>query len=379
MKIIQISSVSHSLLMKDYEKDIINDWYSQVANQIKKRYPKLDVECWTIERKYKKKYEKYHNKIKYRIFPTNFSIRHSLEISLNMIKALKEEIRSNDKVIVHFHEYHMLQVYLTLLLIKSKNIKFIAQHHGGRSPFSNLIKYPRFFILSPIIGVMEFLEKLLFKKIEVFYALSDKEIKYLKRTAPKSKISFQTMGIDESYFEKKDKIIARKKLNLKENKKYGLFLGRIKTTKGIRELLDAVKGEKIELLLIGDGVDTDKYKEYVKENNLDNVHFLGQKFGEEKKLYLSACDFLILPSYTEGAPVVLMEAIAKNLPVIATDVGGISKMIKDGREGIIIPVKSSEAIKQAIRKIKPKKDIRKYANVYKWDNIIKNTIEDYGN
>jgi glycosyltransferase involved in cell wall biosynthesis len=75
--------------------------------------------------------------------------------------------------------------------------------------------------------------------------------------------------------------------------------------------MSAFSYQKVELLIIGEGVDFKKYKRYVNENNIKNVKFLGPKYGEEKKLFLSACDCLILPSHTEGAPVVLMEAIAK--------------------------------------------------------------------
>ena len=76
-----------------------------------------------------------------------------------------------------------------------------------------------------------------------------------------------------------------------------------------------------------------------------------------------------------------MEAIAKNLPVIATDVGGVKKMIKNGREGIIIKPKSSEGIIRAIKEILKwkNKNIRKYAERYKWEKIAKETIKEYGN
>lgn len=246
---------------------------------------------------------------------------------------------------------------------------------------NNLFKYKKLLIFLPAIFLMQFAENLLFKKVGIFYALTDEEINYLKKKNS-GKIKFQTMGISDEYFKKQEKIEIRKKLNLDNNKKYGIYLGRIKTTKGIKELLDAVKALKdrnFELLLIGGGVDSEKYKDYANKNKIENAKFLGNIYGNKKRDYLSAGDFLILPSYTEGAPVVLMEAIAENLPVIATNVGGIRKMIENYREGIIINPQSKEEIINAIKEILKwkNKNIRKYAEKYRWEKIIKNTMEDY--
>ena len=384
IKVIQISSASHSFSMKDYQKDIFVSWYARLAYQLKKFYPKIEVECWTPEKKYKEEEIKEKQRIKFRIFPTNFSVRHGMEVSFFMLKALKEEIKKakkeNKKLILHLHEYHSWQIYLILFFLKkTKNIKIIAQNHGGRSPFKNLQKYKRLFLVLPIIILMQFFENLLLKRINIFYALSDEEIDYLMGKT-NSEIKFQTMGLSNRYFKKINKKNARTKLKLNKNKKYALYIGRLTKTKGIGELLDAMKKLKdVELLLMGEGQGYELYKNYAMQNKIKNVTFLGLIYGDEKLLYLDACDCLILPSYTEGAPVVLMEAIAKNLPVISTDVGGVKKMIADGREGIIIKPRSTKEIEIAVKKILKwkKKDIKKYANKYKWERIIKETVEDY--
>lgn len=384
IKVIQVNSSSSSLSTKHYEKDIFNGWYAQVAYQLKKAKKDLEIECWTPEKEYKKEQMKYNRGIKFRIFPSTLTIRNGMEISLKMIKTLKREIkkakRLNYKLIIHFHEYHSWQVYLSLLNIKKdKNIKLIAQHHGGRSPLNNLIKYKRLILFLPAIILMQFSEYFLFKKINKFYALGKNEEKYLRNLAPKSEIVFQTMGIEDIYFKNINKSLARKKLGLKGNKKYVLYLGRIKSTKGIDELLRAMPSIDAELNLVGEGPDYEKNKKYILKNKIKNINFIGSKYGNEKILYLAASDCLILPSYTEGAPVVLMEAIAQNLPVVATNVGGIPEMIETNREGIIIKPKSISEIINSLKKILSwkKKDIRKYAEKYKWKNIIENTLKDY--
>ncbi|MFH1307831.1 MAG: glycosyltransferase family 4 protein [archaeon] len=382
-KIIQISSSSHSFAMENYEQDIFRGWYAQVAYQLKKFYPKIEVECWTPERKYKKEKTRNYENIKFRIFPSTFSLRHGMDISIQMIKALKKEIIKakieKKKLILHIHEYHSWQAYL-ILFLKKNGFKIIAQHHGGRSPFKNLGKFKKLFFFLPAILIMQAIENNFLRKVEVFYALSNEEISYLKRTAPNSKIKFQTMGIDDEFFKKGDKIKARKKLGFEKNKKYVLYIGRISKNKGVLELVEAMKslGESVNLLLIGEG-SIERYKKFTEENNIKNIRFVGAVYGKEKFLYFDACDVFVLPSYTEGAPVTLMEAIAKNLKVIATNVGGVSKMMENGREGLIISPKSSKDIEKALKEVLiwKKKDIRKNSERYKWDKIIRDTFDDY--
>lgn len=389
MKIIQISSASSSYSVEDYEKDFFLAWYARVGFEIKNNSKDLNVECWTIEKKYKEERILEKDKIKFRVFPTNISLRHGMEISFSLLKAIKEEIKKakkeDKKLILHLHEYHSWIVYFILFFIKKENnLKIIAQHHGGRSPIANLKKYKKLLLFFPIIWFMQLCENSLFKKVEVFYALSNEEISYLKEISQKSEVKFQTMGIGSEYFKSINKNDVKKRLNLNKEKKYILYIGRITPAKGITELLNAMKQiqeENMELLLIGGGKEKDvqMYKKYTNEKRINNARFIGQIYGKEKLDYLSAVDCLILPSYTEGAPVVLMEAMAKNLPVIATNVGGIPIMIKNGREGIIIKPQSSKEIVEAIKKILTwkNKGIKKSSEKYRWEEIIKETLRDY--
>jgi glycosyltransferase involved in cell wall biosynthesis len=267
-------------------------------------------------------------------------------------------------------------------LFKDENI--IVQHHGGSWPLKHLKQKNRYKKFFPLFLLAQFWETLVLKNINCFFLLSEDEMNYLKKVAPNSKVRFQTMGVEEIYFEKIDKKIARKKLDLSQKKKIILFLGRTTEAKGLRYLIDAMKklkGTVTELKIGGFGKEQKKFEDYVKSEKIDNVEFLGGIFGEKKMLYLSSADVLVLPSLKEGAPVVIMEALAKNVPVVATDVGGVSLMIKNGREGIIIKTKSPEEIVRGIKEILSwkKKDVKKYADKYKWKKIIDDTIKDYKN
>src|SRR3989344_6724081 len=115
IKVIQISHESHSYFDKNEEnlkKLIISDWYALTAMQLKKYYPKIEVECWTPEKIYKKEKTFIKNNVKFRIFPTTFSLAYALDFSMPMLRALKKEAEkakeNNTELIIHLHEYHNL-------------------------------------------------------------------------------------------------------------------------------------------------------------------------------------------------------------------------------------------------------------------------------
>jgi glycosyltransferase involved in cell wall biosynthesis len=386
IKIIMFAHASHSYFLGESNRkleDIIkNDWFAQVARQIKKFYPKIDVECWNCEKTFKKETEFEDNNIKYKIFPTTLSPMYALDVSWPLIKALKKEIKNNTKngikTIIHMHEHHNLQGLLIATLFNKT--KIISQHHGGSWPFKHLKQTKRYKLAFPLFLIGQIWENIVLRNIDCFFALSEDEINYIKDMAPKSQIKFQTLGIEEEYFKKMDKRTARKNLGIPLNKKMIIYIGRINEIKGIRYLIDAMEElEDVDLKIIGFSQDLDFFRNYAMEKGLKNIEFTGGVFGEKKLLYLSAADALILPSSKEGAPVTIMEALARNLPVVATKVGGIPLMIDNEKNGLLIKPKNKEEIVLGVRRILDwkSKDFKEYANRYKWKNIIEETVKEY--
>ncbi len=385
IKAILISHASVSVYMKGQKtlkQMILDDWYSLTAQQIKKFYPEIEVECWTPEKAYKKQKGFKEKRIKYRQFPTTFSPIYGLDFSIQMLKEMKKEMKKakkeNYKLIFHLHEYHNLHGIAIAGLFKRENI--IAQHHGGSWPVKHVKENKKYRFFFPCFLVGQIMENKVLKNIKCFYALSEQEIEYLKKRAPNSKIKFQTMGIEDYYFESLAKKKARKKSGWPQNKKIILFLGRLIPVKGIEYLLDAMENLKdLELKVIGWGDEEQEYKNYAKSKGLKNVEFLGSFFHKEKLPYLSASDIFVLPSSKEGASVSVMEAMARNLPTVTTDIGGMPLMVEDGKEGIVIRQKNSEDIVKAVREILKwkKKNVKKSAEKYRWKKIIEETVKDY--
>jgi len=130
-----------------------------------------------------------------------------------------------------------------------------------------------------------------------------------------------------------------------------LFVGRLDSAKGIFELIDAVKvlkekGLKFELRIVGDGPELEHAK--VKVNQLDltaNVHFYGaiMDMNRLKQIYIES-DIYILPSYHEGFPRTIYEAMMFGTPIITTFVGGIPFLMKDNENCFRIAPESVESI-----------------------------------
>jgi glycosyltransferase involved in cell wall biosynthesis len=136
------------------------------------------------------------------------------------------------------------------------------------------------------------------------------------------------------------------------------FAGRLVREKGIFELLEASRdliksGLNIQLLIVGGSLSSDhdanpaQFKARISELELqDRVTVTG--LVSDIAPYLAIMDVFCLPSYREGMPVSLLEAMASGLPCVATDIRGCREEIEDGISGLLIPREDSAALSKAI-------------------------------
>lgn len=135
-----------------------------------------------------------------------------------------------------------------------------------------------------------------------------------------------------------------------------LFLGRLGNRKGIYTLLEAIallknKFPKIVLRCGGDG-ELEKVKQYAKKLGISkNVLLLGWVSGEDKRQLLMQSTAYVLPSFKEGLPMGILEAMSAGLPVVSTTIGGIPDAIEDGVEGCLVEPGEPAALAEAIRKL----------------------------
>lgn len=133
----------------------------------------------------------------------------------------------------------------------------------------------------------------------------------------------------------------------------GLFLGVIGERKGVFDLLPAMaaagpKAPSLHLMVCGNG---DVARAQVEAERLrisDRVSLPGWVTGDRKVSMLTRANFYVLPSHNEGLPMSLLEAMAQGLPVIATRVGGIPELVRDGIDGILIDAGDRDALASAL-------------------------------
>lgn len=133
-----------------------------------------------------------------------------------------------------------------------------------------------------------------------------------------------------------------------------LFLGRLCKEKGVGELIDAVAElrksyPELQLYLGGSWVDED-LKEKADSHGAW-IHKLGWIDKEKKEKYLKECNIFVLPSYFEGQSVALLEGMVYGCACVASDVGGIPQMLIHEKTGLLVPVKDTKGIKDAIGKL----------------------------
>ncbi len=149
---------------------------------------------------------------------------------------------------------------------------------------------------------------------------------------------------------------VRAELGIGAERCVGLLAARIDHLKGHEVLLDAhallkQRGVSLTLLFAGDGKERSAREARAAELRLtpDDVRFLG--FRSDIPDLLAASDIFVLPSFSEGLPLSVLEGMAQSLPIVATTVGGIPEVVTHELEGLLVLLKDAEALADALARI----------------------------
>jgi len=159
------------------------------------------------------------------------------------------------------------------------------------------------------------------------------------------------------------------KKELRERKNLVGYIGRLEEEKGVMNFFEAIplileKQDNLEFFLGGYGPLYDRIKERLRSNNLSRkVELMGWIPHDKVANYLNELKLLVLPSYSEGLPTIVLEAMACGTPVLATPVGGIPDVIKDGETGFIMENNSPKCFAENIVRVLECPDL---------DNVTKN-------
>lgn len=201
------------------------------------------------------------------------------------------------------------------------------------------------------------------------------------RLAPRKKLKVigkgSSNGIDTSYFSK-DEVEETKVSSLRESLKIKssdfifCFVGRLVGDKGVNELVHAfceVQDEipDAKLLLVGPyETDLDPLEKITQKRINTNPNIMTTGFQADIRPYLVLSDTFVFPSYREGFPNVVLQAIAMEVPCIVSDINGCNEIIREGETGAIIPPKQTQPlIDKMVLFYHEKKVVQKFINTAK--------------
>ena len=223
----------------------------------------------------------------------------------------------------------------------SNKVKKIALIH-------NLIPHePRFFD--------SFFTRLYLNQQEAFVVLSEKVKNDLLKFKPNAKVLQLFHPLYNHFGEKIDKQIARDKYGISSQKKVLLFFGLIRDYKGLDVLLNALKELDDSYLLIIAGEcygGFEKYQSIIDANNLEKKikHLDSFVSDDEVKYLFSVADICVLPYRNGTQSGVTATAIHFDLPIVSTNVGGLSEYVNDGITGFLVEPENHQKLTIAIKK-----------------------------
>lgn len=195
-----------------------------------------------------------------------------------------------------------------------------------------------------------------YNKCSCFVALSENAMEQLSKIVPEKKIT-----VIENFAVLNQKAISAREH--KDNDYKVIFLGFVTEKKGCYDIPDIFrivrqKLPSIRFIIAGVG-DVDRIKELIGKNWKDNFDFPGWVTGAEKDRLLKESDLFFLPSYSEGMPMSILDAMGYGMPIISTTVGGVTKIVHEGENGFVFEPGDKAGMAKAIVKILSNEDMLK--------------------
>ena len=306
-------------------------------------------------------------------------LKNDVKAILKVRKILKQ-IKPN---IVYLHSSKAGAIGRIALALNFKT-KILYNAHGWyfNAQISN-IKKKIFVVIEKILAVKT-------NKI-INISKSEHESALKHKIAPEKKMCVIENGIDFTKFENNDKYReeTRKKYHVKNDEIVIGVVGRLTEQKDPLTMIKAFElvhkeNRNVRLMYVGSGNLEEDVKQYAKEKNiLDKIIITG--WVDDVEQYIPAFDIAVLPSKWEGFGLVLIEYMACDKPIIATNVGGISDIIENFKNGILCSVQDYKTIGETIIKLIKNENLKKqiiyqnkvYREKYNIQNVINNHIKIY--
>ena len=280
----------------------------------------------------------------------------------SMKKVLKKHTKNVD--IVHAHWL----IPQGIIQAGIKNTPYIVTGHGGDVTSLNYW---------PIKGM----KKKTLERAKYITTVSDALENYIQVMYPNEKTRVVPMGCDTSSFRPDNR---KENLFGQEGKKAVLFVGRLAEKKGVTFLIEAMRQvDNAILYIVGKGDLEEQLKQQAKELG-EKVVFVGPKTHDELPEIYASADVFVAPSVTarngdkEGFGLVIIEAMASGVPVVASNSGGISDIIKPGVNGLLCEEKAVNELSDAINKVLTDRDLAERLRKEGYKTAKQNSYEEVG-
>lgn len=274
-------------------------------------------------------------------------INAGIRVTIDVIRAIKHTIRIHNPNVIHLTSsasLALLKDYFILRAAKKFKIPVIIHWRFGRIPELMIKKNWEWYLLTLVI-----------RKSAFSVVIDNPSYKALL------KAGFLNVDYVANPVSTELSIIANRQKNIKRNIVKGkiVFVGHIHSKKGVYELVKActssIKVKQLKLIgPVQDNVKADLQNIAQSRGESSWLEFTGVRSRNEVLSEIGSSELLVLPSYTEGFPNAILEAMAMACPVVATNVGAIPEMLNingDFPAGICVPSKDSPALQESIEKL----------------------------
>ncbi|MCD6184589.1 MAG: glycosyltransferase family 4 protein [Deltaproteobacteria bacterium] len=283
-------------------------------------------------------------------------IRDVLFLFLHLLKSGKKY----DLVCLNpsFIPFCIVREGMLLQVIKYFRIKVIVFFRGWSWDFSKIVE-KRYFKL--------FFQT--YNKTDSFIALSKEFKNQLRAWGFNQPVFLETTVVDKLLLNGYTIEDRMERIRSSSSSITILFLSRVEKEKGIIEAIDALNiliksYPKIRMLVAGVGSYLSESIEHCKSLALEkNVNFLGWITGEQKSRVLADSDILLLPTYREGMPNCVLEAMAFGIPVVTRPIGGLKDFFVDGKFGFMTESTEPETIASLVDSIIVNRPLREYMSI----------------
>ena len=364
------------------------DWGDLLGNAVLKQSDNIDFEVLQIDLRADSIYEhRFPGGLKHMLFPACKINRfgNTTFVSEKLYEYIEKESRHSNVVL----NTGANGIFSWEIAKYFKKLPIIATWHGTINlPYQKIFRLRKNLLKYSSYIKMHNLFKESVNNFNLITYQNDDNLALLKEfyKGPLEKI---TMGVDFNEFTPMDKALARNELHLPSHKKIFLTVSRLNSLKQIDKVIKVFNSlnKDFDFLLIVLGHGSREYEAYLKklakpliENN--KILLPGYIRGQDLVKYYNAADLFMMVSKSEAGPVISMEALACNQPVMTTDTGRVAELLNENGAGIVVGKKSYHEWQEKIIEILKGKDVPKLDHAvaeqqFSWPNIASRFIASY--